>query len=183
MQVPTLLITGSPGVGKTSTAVEINDQLAGRSVPNAVIDLDSMAWQWPPSSHFNTDLVFKNLESIWPNYKAHGATHLVLARVIEDRAELSRYRAAIPGAEIVICRLVATDATRVERLQNRMPAGASLDWHIRRTLELERQFESLAIEDFVVESDERSLREVATEVLLRAGWIADVDQGSRTRGR
>ncbi len=30
-------------------------------------------------------------------YQAHGATHLVLAHVVERRAELERYRDAVPG--------------------------------------------------------------------------------------
>ena len=134
MPVPTLLITGTTGVGKSTVAAEINDQLAARKVPNAAVDLDALVWQWPSTSPWNVDLMFENLEAIWPNYLAHGATHLVLARVQQDRAELDRYQSAIPGAEITVCRLVAPEVTRVKRLHGRMPPGPSLDWHLKRTL-------------------------------------------------
>lgn len=126
MSVPTLLISGTTGVGKSTVAAEINDQLAARKVPSAAINLVALVWQWPSTSPWNVDLMFGNLASIWPNYQCHGATHLVLARVQKDRAELDRYRVAIPGAEITVCRLVAPEAIRVERLHGRMPPGPSL---------------------------------------------------------
>jgi hypothetical protein len=171
MAVPTLLITGSAGVGKSTVAAEINEQLAARKVPNAAIDLDALVWQWPSTTSWNDDLMFENLASIWPNYQAHGATHLILARVQKDRAELDRYRSAVPGSEISVCRLVAPEAVRIERLHGRMPPGPSLDWHIARTVELDAELDALKIEDFVVENDDRSTSDVAFEVLARAGWI------------
>ena len=170
MPVPTLLITGTTGVGKSTVAAEINDQLAARKVPNAAVDLDALVWQWPSTSPWNADLMFENLASIWPNYQSHGATHLVLARVQTDRAELDRYRAAIPGAEITVCRLVAPEAMRVKRLHGRMPRGPSLDWHLKRTAVLESELKKLKVEDFVVENGNRLASEVALEVLAVAGW-------------
>jgi len=171
MTVPTLIITGTCGVGKSTIAAEINDALAEVEVPNAALDLDALAWQWPSTSVFNGDLVFENLAVMWPNYEAHGATRLVLARVVEDRTELDRYRAAIPGAEIIVCRLVAPHALRVGRLRARMPPGPSRDWHERRTVELEGILARAGVEDFVVRNDDRGPRAVALEVLRGAGWL------------
>jgi len=59
MSVPTLLITGTVGVGKSTVAAEINDQLAVRGIPNAAIDLDALVWQWPSTSAWNSDLMFE----------------------------------------------------------------------------------------------------------------------------
>lgn len=109
--VPTLLITGTVGVGKSTVAAEINDVLAERQIPNAALDLDALIRQYPSTSPWNTDLMFANLAVLWPNYQTHGATHLVLARVLENRDELDRYRTAVPGAEITVCRLVAEHQT------------------------------------------------------------------------
>lgn len=171
MAVPTLIITGTCGAGKSTIAAEINDLLAESKVPNAAIDLDALAWQWPQSSAFNSDLMFKNLASLWPNYQAHGAQRLVLARVIEERAELERYQATIPGAEIVVCRLVAPQPLTIARLRARMPPGPSRDWHEHRTVELEEILEQAAVEDFVVTNDDRQTRDVALDVLSQAGWL------------
>jgi adenylylsulfate kinase-like enzyme len=170
MAVPTLLLSGTCGVGKSTIAAEINDALADAGISNAAIDLDAFTWQWPPSSPFNTDLMFENLTAVWPNYRAHGASRLVLARVLEHASELSRYREAIPGAELVVCRLVAPQQTRITRLRERMPAGPSREWHERRSVELEAILEQSGVEDFVVAND-RTPREVALDVLQRAAWL------------
>jgi hypothetical protein len=172
MPVQTLLITGTVAVGKSTIAAEINDALAGLKVPNAAVDLDALSWQWPPSSKWNSDLRFENLAALWPNYLARGATHLVLACVLENSADLDRYRVAVPGADITVCRLVASEADRIARLLGRMPPGPSRDWHLARTVELNSILEQLAIEDFIVDNGSRPVREVAIEILVRAGWIS-----------
>jgi hypothetical protein len=76
---------GTVGVGKSTVAAEISDVLTALEVPNAAVDLDALVWQWLLTSEWNSDLMFKNLASLWPNYLAHGATRLVLARVLEDQ--------------------------------------------------------------------------------------------------
>jgi chloramphenicol 3-O-phosphotransferase len=169
--VRVLLLTGTVGAGKTTIALEINDVLAELDVPNAAIDLDGLTAQWPPSSKWNADLMFDNLAVLWPNYSARGVTHLVLAHVLEDGTELERYREAVPGATVIVVRLVSTHATRVARLLSRMPAGPSRDWHLHRTGELEEILEAAAHEDFVVDNGDRPVREVALEILRRAAWI------------
>lgn len=181
MSVPTLLITGTVGVGKSTVATEISDVLAALEVPNAAVDLDALVCQWPPSSEWNNDLLFENLASLWPNYRAHGVTHLILARVLEDRAELARYRAAVPGAEITVCRLVAPEAIRVRRLLSRMPPGPSREWHVDRTVELESILGRLACEEFTVDNGDRPTRDVALEVLVRAGWLTEEGERGLTR--
>ncbi len=171
MTVPTLLITGTVGAGKSTVTTEINDVLALLEVPNAAVDLDALVWQWPSSSQWNEDLAFDNLAALWQNYRSHGATHLVLARVLEHRDELDRYRAAIPDAAISVCRLLAPEELRRERVGARMPAGESRDWHLRRTAELEAVLDSRQVEDFTVDNGVRPVREVALEIVTRAGWV------------
>jgi len=178
--VPTLVLTGTVGSGKSTVAAEINDVLAELKVPNAAVDLDALVWQWPSTSNWNNDLMFENLASLWPNYQAHGTTHLILARVLEDRAELDRYREAVPGAEITVCRLTTPESLRIERLHERMPPGASRDWHLTRSVELEAILANLVCEDFEIENGDRLIRDVALEVLVRAGWIPAEDPPSRS---
>jgi adenylylsulfate kinase len=172
MPVRVLLLTGSCGTGKTVIAAEINDTLAELKVSNAAIDRDALTWQWPPTSPWNSDLMFESLAALWSIQLERGTTHLTLARVFEDASELDRYRAAIPGAAVTICRLITPSAVRIERLVRRMPPGPSRDWHLARTVELDSTLDRLANEDFVVENDQRPVRDVAVEVLDRARWIA-----------
>jgi hypothetical protein len=169
--VPVLLITGTVGAGKSTIAYELNDALRELEIPNAMVDLDALCAHWPSSSKWNADLMFENLALLWPNYQAHGATHLVLAHVLEDRAELDRYRAAVPAADVTVVRLVTPAELRAQRLVGRMPPGASLDWHLFRTGELEAILDDAAVADLVVDNGERPVRDVAMEILQRAGWI------------
>ena len=171
MPVRLLLLTGTVGVGKSTVAAAINDELAERRIPNAAVDLDALVWQWPPDSPWNHRLMLDNLFAIWPNFVARGVTHLVLARVLEDRAELDDYRQVIPDAEVTVCRLVADEELRVSRLLGRMPPGPSRDWHVARTVELEKLLENRSVEDLTVGNGTRPVREVAIEVLTRIGWI------------
>jgi hypothetical protein len=187
VSVPTLLITGTVGVGKSAVAAEVNEALADLRIPNAAVDLDALIWQWPSTSDWNDDLMFENLAALWPNYAHHGATHLVLARVLESPAELTRYTTAVPGAEITVCRLVAPEALRFNRLLERMPPGPSRDWHLSRTVELDAILDKLSCVDFTIENGDRTLRDVALDVLVHAEWVtaAEADtvrpdpQGSR----
>jgi predicted kinase len=181
MPVRVLLVTGSCGTGKSVIAAEINDALAELKVPNAAIDLDALTWQWPPTSPWNSDLMFESLAALWNIHAERGTTHLTLARVFEDVSELDRYRAAVPGAAVTICRLVTPAAVRIERLVRRMPPGPSRDWHVARTVELDSTLDRLAHEDFMVENDQRPVRDVAVEVLDRAGWIT-IAQSDQLRG-
>lgn len=64
-----LLITGTVGSGnKTNLAYEMGDVLSVLRIGNAVIDLDAVRVQWPPSSRWNADVMFENLALLWPNY-------------------------------------------------------------------------------------------------------------------
>ena len=151
--------------------MEVNHALAEREVPNAAVDLDALTWLWPPDSAFNSDLMFECLNALWPTYLRRGVAHLVLARVVEAADELDRYRSAIPGAAITVCRLVASEQTRVRRLMARIPPGPSRDWHLKRTVELESILAQRSIEHFTVDNDERPPGDVALDILERVGWL------------
>ncbi len=169
--VPVLVVTGTVGVGKTTVAYEIGELLSERAMGNAVVDLDALAAQWPASSRWNADLMFENLSLLWPNFRAHGAERLVLAHVLEDEADKERFKNAVPDADITIVRVVAPTSLREDRLRRRMPPGRGLDWHLKRTVELEAILSLAAQENFSVDNGERPIRAVAEEILTRIAWL------------
>ena len=115
--------------------------------------------------------MFRNLAVVWPVYAAAGAERLLVARVVEDRAMLQQYRKAVPGAEPVVCRLTASIATMLERLRVREPGMFQAE-AIVRAKELAGILERAQAEDFTVDNgEERSVTEVAREVLTRAAWL------------
>src|SRR5258707_15879634 len=96
-----LLITGSMGSGKTTILSEASDILTARSIPHASIDVDALGTAHLQPTVQNNQLMYQNLHSVWENYAHAGLTRLLLARAIEDRAELEQCRNALSGAEIV----------------------------------------------------------------------------------
>ena len=93
----------------------------------------------------------------------------MLARYVEDRAQLEDLRAALPGVELFVVRLVAPQEVIEQRLRAR-DRGAQLAEHLAETAVFAARGEANALEDAVVENGERPLAEVAADVLTpRAG--------------
>ena len=171
--VPTLIVTGPVGVGKTSVAYEVANLLEAAALPHACIDMDTLRSCYPRPAHdrFNLALGLKNLGVVWENCRLAGATHLVLADVVETPDERADYRAAVPGATLTIVRLRADLATLTARVSGR-ETGAGLEWHLRRTAELAAQMEKRRVEDFTVETNGRVVTAIAREIVDRCGWLA-----------
>lgn len=170
-EIPLLALSGTVGVGKSAVGVEIHDILSGLSVPHACVDRDALAYSWPARGRFNETVALQNLEAVWRTFRAHGAARLVVVGVVEQRQDVSAYERAIPGARVVVCRLTASRSAREARLRSR-ERGAGLVWHLARTVELDAVLDAERVEHFTVDNDQRPLRAVASEVLVRAGWMA-----------
>jgi AAA domain-containing protein len=171
MSVPVLLITGPVGVGKTTVAFEASDLLEAIGVAHAVIDVDALSWCYPTPADdpFNNRLALRNLTCVWANFAAAGAARLILARVVETRDELEAFRQAVPGAELTVVRLRASDDTLRRRVGGR-EVGSNRESALRRAVELAKLMDYQAVEDRLVDTDGRSVTDIATEVLRRANW-------------
>jgi adenylylsulfate kinase len=165
-----LLITGTVGAGKTSVADAAGDLLADAGVPNAVIDLDWLrrAWPAPPDDPFNGALTLRNLRAVAANFLAAGAERLVLAGVIEDRAERRDHEEAL-GVPLTVCRIHVALPEAHRRLAARHaqdPDG--LDWHRKRAGELMEILDTAQVEDFAVDGTHATIAEIAARVV--EGW-------------
>ena len=103
---------------------------------------------------------------------ARGARRLLVGAVVESAAERARYAAAIPGAEVSVCLLTASQR-RIERRLGHREVGSALGWHLERSRELEAVLVRAGVEDFVVSNDDEPVERVARGILARAGWLAD----------
>jgi hypothetical protein len=90
--------------------------------------------------------------------------------VLENRHQLDGYREAVAGAEITVVRLTAPLGVIHARLCGR-ERGAGLDWHLERAAELDAQWRSAPVEDLLVQTEGRTVRELANEILADAGWL------------
>jgi hypothetical protein len=166
-----LLVTGTVGVGKTSVAETAGDLLAERRVPHAVIDLDWLrrCWPSPPGDPFHHTITMRNLRAVATTFREAGAERLILAGVVESRAERDEHEAAL-GVPLTVCRLRVDLAVVRERLLRRHqldPAGR--DWHLTRSGELDDILDRARVEDHTVDAA-ASPGAVAAAVLAAAGW-------------
>lgn len=167
-----LVLTGTIGAGKSTIVGAISTLLRDREVPHACIDVDELCQTWPtpPGDPAGDALAFANLAVIAPDLAERGLSSVVLARVVADAGDRDRYQKLFPGVRITIVRVTASAETRKARVTEREPAGGWQEWGLARTVALEETLDRLAVEDFAVSNDGRPAREVAAEVLERAGW-------------
>jgi adenylylsulfate kinase len=164
-----LLINGTVGAGKTSVADALGDLLAESAIRHAVLDVDWLrrSWPSPPDDPFNTGMALRNLAAVGRNYQDAGVRRLILAGVVESRAERDAYQAAL-GVDLTVCRLrVDLDTVRA-RLVRRQHDGA--DWFFRRAGELDQLLTEAAVDDVVVEANAGSPRDIAMAVRAATGW-------------
>jgi hypothetical protein len=165
-----LIITGTMGAGKTAVLGEASDILTQRQIVHAAIDLDVLGLAYLPSAAVSDGVMYDNLRSLCENYAALGVKRFLVARAIEDNAQLRLCRDTIPASTTVVCRLIASIKAMQRRVQMR-ELGISQQEHIDRVAKLNAILDRAQLEDFAVTNEERPLTEVALEVLVRAGWI------------
>jgi len=158
------------GSGKTTILSEASDILTARNIPHASIDVDALGTAHLQPTIQNNQLMYQNLHSVWQNYAHAGVTRLLLARAIEGQAELQQCRNAVSGAEIVICRLTASLQTMQDRVQTR-EIGTLQNTFIAKVGELNSILDRAHLEDFSISNENRSITEVANEMLVRAAWL------------
>ncbi|WP_349862434.1 adenylyl-sulfate kinase [Leifsonia sp. WHRI 6310E] len=164
-----IFIGGRSGVGKTSVAAEASHLLARADIRHAVIEGDNLDQAYPEPWRDGIDLAERNLAAIWANYRAIGYSRLLFTNTVSV-LQLPALTAAI-GTEVRAfgVLLTASDASAAERLAQR-EIGTALEEHIERSnrAAVRLDAESTA---FRIATDDRSVTEVASDVLAAAGWL------------
>lgn len=171
MPARALLLTGTVGSGKSTTADRIGKQLRLAGVPHAVIDLDEIRrfWPTPAEDPFGFEVELRNLAPMVAHFRSAGALRLVLAGVCETRQDRERYQVAL-GMPLVVCRLRAYPEAIRLRLRQRHGDQAELAWHLARVGELEAILDASDVADVEVAGDGKGPDEVAAGVLAAVGW-------------
>jgi hypothetical protein len=167
-----LIITGTMGSGKTAVLGEASEILALRRIVHAAIDLDALGLAHLPSAAFSDGVMYDNLRSICRNYAALGVQRFLLARAIEDDAQLKLCRDIIPATNTAVCRLTASIETMKQRVKMR-DLGISQLEYIARVAKLNAVLDRAHLEDFAVANEDHPLTDVALEMLVKAGWISN----------
>ncbi len=160
------------GAGKTTVLGEASDILALRGIAHAAIDLDALGLGHIPSATSRDGVMYRNLQSVCENYASLGVKRVLMARAMEDRAELELCRGAVSATSTAVCRLTANMEVMEQRVKKR-ESGVLQREYVARVVKLNDILDRARLEDFSVANENRPLREVAYEMLLRAGWILD----------
>jgi hypothetical protein len=165
-----LIITGTMGAGKTSVLGEASDILAQQGIVHAAIDLDALGLAYLPSAATCDEVMYRNLKSVCENYASLGVGSLLLARAIEDRAELELCSTAVAARNTVVCRLTASIESMEQRVRLR-ESGVSQRDYVARVAKLNVILNDAQLENFTISNENRPLADVASELLRKAGWI------------
>ena len=140
-----------------------------------VIDLDGLAYTFPRGTDdpYGDAIALENLAAIWPNSRKRGVEHLIVARVIESRNYANQIASSVDIDAPIVCRLTGTDDTLLARVRKR-EIGVGLAWHEKRSLQLARELEVSAVEDYCVATDDQTVTQVAKRVLAHADWLRDI---------
>ena len=171
MKPALLIISGAVGVGKTATGYEVANLLKARAVPHTFVDFDALTdtWPVPADDRWNNRLALANLQAMWKNCVAAGARNLVLAQVVETAEFRDRLIATIDAEPGRLVRLRASESTLHKRVAAR-EHGTGLAWHAARASELAAQFERDDPADVVVDTDGRTILDVALELVDLIEW-------------
>lgn len=122
-----LLLCGAAGVGKSAVGFEVYLRQLRAGIAAAYLDLGqvgflSVAPADDPGGH---QFRARNLADLWRAYHQAGARRLVLSGQVPDARTAAAYAAALPGADLTVCRLHAGHAELARRIARR---GQGLSW-------------------------------------------------------
>ena len=162
-----ILISGPVGVGKTSVAQEMSNQLAKTGVAHTFVDLDALTYTYPrrDDDPYGQNLALKNLQAVWANAQIYNPGVLIVARVIETPEGALKIADTVNASECTIVRLEAQDETLLNRVRQR-EQGTARVWHEARALELSQSLSETDFANLVLGTDDRSVGDIANEIIL-----------------
>jgi len=168
--IEVVVIAGPPGVGKSSTAREVANQLRRAGVAHAVIDTDALELVYPRPAN-QQELTERHVAALSQTFREHGAPRLVVAGTdLTRRDEVEWVRRATAGERFTLIQLAASAATLRARLRHREMGSGSGGGPERALREVASPPRDLSPEVRLFETERSSLEETAAHIIAVAGW-------------
>jgi broad-specificity NMP kinase len=169
--VEVLVVCGPAGVGKTTVANEVSEQLKLAQIEHAVIDTDALdqVHPWPLPGLPPEELSRRNFAAVWGNFAQIGHRRLILTGVFVDlEVELAWITSVVPTRKVTVVRLRA-DASTLESRVHRGEIGSAVADQLRRTM---AQVEAIVDPPgtIMVDTSSASVTDAAAEILGLVGW-------------
>lgn len=167
-QIEILVLNGSPGSGKTTTANAVSELLRKKEIHHVVIDFDELGRIYPET---NSNVQWENLRSVCMNYlKVPGLKRLVIPVTIDSEEILETLKNCAPNTNWIICELVADKEILIKRVTEREPNEY---WREKlRTLvnNYANRPESTKFGEIKINTGIMLPEEAAKEILLKVNW-------------
>ena len=114
-----LIITGSPGAGKTSVSNALAEQFRKANTPHLVIDPDEIARIYPEKSL--NEVKLEALATLYPFYVKHGVDRMIIPLTIDSDTELNQLHELFGQENVRVITLVTDEAVLLKRVAEREP--------------------------------------------------------------
>jgi len=163
----TVVITGPPGVGKTSVLTALVDLLTDDDVAHAAIELETLIWTHPALSDH---LWFAHVKSTCDLYRAAGHRLLLVAETLETDEDRIQLLDAVGADGYLLVRLEAQPDTLAQRLTEREPTTWSgLPGLVEHSQELALTMPQLSCVELVLSTEDQQAEAVAGRIRAALG--------------
>ncbi len=122
-----VIVTGAPGVGKTTYLMALTDVLADDQIAHATIDADEVSWAYPyPDLKARAEYVRR----AWAAHRDQGHELLLLGEVVESPEHLAELLDAVETDDHLLVRLTAPYMLLRQRILAREPVEWSGTEHL-----------------------------------------------------
>ncbi|GAA3348441.1 hypothetical protein GCM10020358_66970 [Amorphoplanes nipponensis] len=181
-----LWLCGTTAVGKSMIGWEVADRSRRAGHITGFVDLQQIGFLHPATGHDagHHRLKAANLAAVWADFHGYGARRLVVVGPVEHHSQVLRYLRTLPAATVRLYRLHAGPDQLAERIRQRGLGGgppiAGDELRGRPAVVLARAreaavaqaaaLESADIGDVRIDTDGRTVEDVADEISKRRGW-------------
>jgi hypothetical protein len=157
-----VVLTGPPGVGKTSVLTALADMLSDGDVPHAAVEVEMLAWTHPALSE---EQWMHHVRTTCALHRDAGHRLLLVAQTLETDDDRIQLVDAVGADEHFLVRLEAWPQTLVRRIVDREPAGWSgLGELVDRAQDLAASMPSLTGVDLALSTEGEAAETVAERI-------------------